>query len=130
MSLGWLHISLRGRLSPKIPRRRTVAPSIHPRCDQLILAGPSNGIRHHWSRLAYELAPAWPLFALSAKRLHDSGRSPALAMLAAVALPFADAASLAFNYGALDIVPAAITSLPGILISCTWTGLMWYIYRL
>jgi hypothetical protein len=46
----------------------------------------------------------------------DSGRSLTLAILAAIGLPFADTVSLASDYGTLDIFPAAISSLPAILI--------------
>jgi hypothetical protein len=70
---------------------------------------------YHWAVLAYEVATAWPLFALTAKRLHDNGRSLTLAIPAAVAPPFAEAASLASDYGALDIVLAAVNGFPAIL---------------
>jgi uncharacterized membrane protein YhaH (DUF805 family) len=105
-----------------------MAAKREPPSAQRPLAG-----QHYWTPLAifaYEVAAMWPLFAITAKRLHDNGRSLTLAMLAAVALPFADAATLASDYGALDTAPVAISRLPAILIFCTWTGLMWYIYRL
>jgi uncharacterized membrane protein YhaH (DUF805 family) len=132
MSLGSLYVSLRGRLSPKsfadgfwrLAFIDSTLSSFTPTRNSI--GYPFN----HWAILAYEVTAAWPLFALTAKRLHDSGRSLTLAMLAAVALPFADAASLASDYGALDIVLAAISSLPSLLILFMWTGLMWYIYHL
>jgi uncharacterized membrane protein YhaH (DUF805 family) len=100
-----------------------MAAKREPPSAQRPLAG-----QHYWTPLAifaYEVAAMWPLFAITAKRLHDNGRSLTLAMLAAVALPFADAATLASDYGALDTAPVAISRLPAILIFCTWTGLMW-----
>jgi len=87
----------------------------------------SNFVGHwseHWAFLLYEVAAAWPLFALTAKRLEDNGRSLSLATLAAVALPVADAIVLACDYGMLH------SRFPAALIFCIWTWLMWRIYRL
>lgn len=130
--LGWLYISLRGRLPPKsfadgLWRLLFIIPAVGSLTPSRYSVGyPLN----KWAVLAYEVAAAWFLFALTVKRLHDSGRSLTLAVPAAVALPFAEAAALAAEYGALDIVPAAVSSLPAILIFCGWAWLMWQIYRL
>jgi hypothetical protein len=54
---------------------------------------------NHWAALAYGLLAAWPWLALAIKRLHHSDRSIALAIPAMVALPAAEAAALASDYG-------------------------------
>jgi len=124
MRLGWLYISLCGRLSPKpfadgFWRLASI--------DIMVHSLASNFVGHwseHWAFLLYEVAAAWPLFALTAKRLQDNGRSLSLATLAAVALPVADAIVLACDYGMLH------SRLPAALIFCIWTWLMWRIYSL
>jgi uncharacterized membrane protein YhaH (DUF805 family) len=84
ISGGSLYISLCGRLS-QIPSpmdfgawHSSTLNSFTP--SRNIIGYPFN----HWATLAYRVAAAWPLFALSTKRLHDSGRSLTLAMLAAL----------------------------------------------
>lgn len=130
MRLGWLYIRLHGRLSSK-PFINGFWPLVF--IDFMVGSFASNTVGYpldHWALLAYDVAAAWPLFALTAKRLHDGGRSLTLAILAAIAPPFAGAAALASDYGTLHIVPAAVSALPAALILCTWAGLMWYVYRL
>jgi uncharacterized membrane protein YhaH (DUF805 family) len=126
----WLYISLHGRLSSE-----SFINGFWPLVfiDFMVGSFTSNTVGHplnHWALLAYDVLAAWPLFALTAKRLHDGGRSLTLAILAAIAPPFAGAAALASDYGALHIVPAAVGALPAALMLGTWAGLMWYVYRL
>jgi uncharacterized membrane protein YhaH (DUF805 family) len=82
ISGGSLYISLCGRLSPKSfadgvgAWHSSTLNSFTP--SRNIVGYPFN----RWATLAYRVAAAWPLFALSTKRLHDSGRS--LTLMAAL----------------------------------------------
>ncbi len=63
----------------------------------------------HWAGLTYSLSAAWPWFALTAKRLHDSGRSLALAVPAMAGLPAAEAARLVHDcYGVPAVIPVTL----------------------
>jgi uncharacterized membrane protein YhaH (DUF805 family) len=131
MSWSWLYLSLRGRLSPKSFAKGfwalffvgLLVSQLTP--TQRLVGYPLN----HWAALAYGLLAAWPWLALAIKRLHDSGHSVALAIPAMAALPAAEAAALASDYGMLDELPSYIGGTAGILIFCAWGLLMWCIYR-
>ena len=131
MTRSQLYLSVRGRLSPT-----SFAKGLWPLAFvgiTVFALTPTWRIvgypLDHWAGLAYALMIAWPLFALTVKRLHDSGRSFALAIPAMIGLPAAEAGWLAFTYNAFSSVPSYFGIATSTFIYCAWGVLMWRTYR-
>jgi len=133
MTKSWLYLSLHGRLSAK-SFREGFKPLAFIGVTVLAFTPTRITIGYpldHWAGLAYSLAAVWPWFALTAKRLHDNGRSLALALPAIAGLPAAEAARLAHDYyGVPTVIPVTIGGFASGLTLCAWCLLMWRIYRL
>ena len=132
MSALWLYLSLRGRLSPAgFVRAFWALFLIGLAATELMPTQRTAGYPlNHLAGLVYALAFAWPWLALAVKRLHDGGRSGALAVPAALAMPLAYAATLAADRAALADGAFYSVAAAALALYAAWGLMMWHIYRL
>ena len=91
---------------------------------------PVNGYRiRSLVAFAYMLAVAWPVAALSVKRLRDCGRAPFLAAPVALAPALAAAVPLAIDRGDLVAPMSWVALALAVLVFAGWALLVFSIYR-